>query len=177
MVWGTIFGLLALACCGLPIVDKQPLGLIIWVIGGALFGTVYAGGLTRAWRSSQARKKLCRMWCLIEEDGQPVLDSEAKLRRLTLRGTAYTEQLGDDDQVRGSYWIDPLAEPPAISFTPQTPSDSGASRQGIYRLERERLTICLAYPGHPRPTSFVARSNVQQLRIYRGGGKASKAAP
>src|SRR5260370_15343243 len=65
-----------------------------------------------------------------------------------------------------------MAEPPAISFTPKTGQGAGKPRQGIYRLEGKSLTVCLAYPGHARPTAFVAQPDVQRVRVYRRGGKA-----
>src|SRR5262249_42874918 len=85
-------------------------------------------------------------------------------------------RVGDQCAVRGSCWSDPLAEPPAISFTPKTGPDAGTPRQGIYRLDGESLTVCLAYPGHPRPTAFVAQPEVQQVRVYRRGAKAGAGA-
>jgi uncharacterized protein (TIGR03067 family) len=171
-VWGTIFAVIALMLCGLPNAEKQPLGLILWTAGGAFLGATSAGSLTRAWRGGQARNKLRGTWCLFEEDGQDVVNGEASPRRLMLNGAVYEERVGDRREVRGACWTDPLAEPPAISFTPKAGPDAGKPRQGIYRLEGKLLTICLAYPGHPRPTAFLAQADVQQLRVYRRGGKA-----
>jgi uncharacterized protein (TIGR03067 family) len=89
-----------------------------------------------------------------------------------LRGSVYEERVGDRREVHGICWADPLAEPPAISFTPRRGLETGKPRPGIYRLEGNVLTVCLAYPGHPRPTAFVAQPEVQQVRVYRRGGKA-----
>jgi uncharacterized protein (TIGR03067 family) len=172
VVWGTIFAAFALILCGLPNVDKQPLGLIVWTAGGAILGAGWAGGLTRSWRSSQARQKLRGTWILVDEDGQDLRVHTAGPRRLILNVPTYEERVGDQRDVRGGCWFDPLAEPHAISFTPKTGPDAGTPRQGIYRLEGKTLTVCLAYPGHPRPTAFVAQPAVQQVRIYRRGGKA-----
>ena len=49
----------------------------------------------------------------------------------------------------------------------KTGPDAGKPRPGIYRLDGKVLTVCLAYPGHPRPTAFVAGPEVQQVRVYR----------
>jgi uncharacterized protein (TIGR03067 family) len=172
VVWGLIFAAFALVLCGLPNAEKQPLGLIVWTAGGAILGVTSAGAMTRAWRNAQARKKLRGTWCLVEEDGQDILKGEEKPRRLILNGPVYEERVGDQRAVRGACWTDPLTEPPAISFTPKTGADAGKPRPGIYRLEGKILTVCLAYPGHPRPTAFVAQPDVQQVRVYRRGGKA-----
>src|SRR5262249_13628473 len=120
VVWGTIFAAFALALCGLPNAEKQPLGLVVWTAGGAILGATSAGVMTRAWRNAQARGKLRGTWCLLEEDGQNILDGEEGPRRLILSGPAYEERVGDRREVRGACWTDPQAEPAAISFTPKT---------------------------------------------------------
>jgi uncharacterized protein (TIGR03067 family) len=171
VVWGMIFAGCALALCGLPNAEKQPLGLIVWTAGGAILGATSAGAMTRAWRNGQARKKLRGTWRLVEEDGQD-MDGEEEHRLLILKGPAYEERVGDQRNLRGACWTDPLTEPPAISFTSKTGPDAGKPRQGIYALEGKILTVCLAYPGHPRPTAFVAQLDIQQVRVFRRVGKA-----
>jgi uncharacterized protein (TIGR03067 family) len=172
VVWGLIFAAFALALCGLPNAENQPLGLIVWTAGGAILGAASAGAMTRARRNGQARKKLRGTWLLVEEDGAAILDGEGGTRRLILSGLAYEERVGDQRGVRGVCWTDALAEPPAISFTAKAGPGAGEPRPGIYRLEGQSLTVCLAYPGHPRPAAFVAQPGVQQVRVYRRGGKA-----
>jgi uncharacterized protein (TIGR03067 family) len=172
VVCGLIFAALALALCGLPNAGEQPLGLIVWTAAGAILGAMSTGTMTRIWRTSRARRDLRGTWRLVEEDGQDLLDREAEPRRLILNGLVYEERVGDQRAVRGACWTDPLTEPPAISFTPKTGPDAGKPRQGIYGLEGTILTVCLAYPGQPRPTGFRAEPDVQQVRVYRRGGKA-----
>ena len=128
--------------------------------------------MTRAWRTGQARKRLRGSWRLVEEDGQNLLDGKEAPRRLILNNLAYEERVGDQREMRGACWTDPLTELPAISLTPKTGSEAGKPRQGIYRLEGKILTVCLAYPGLPRPTAFLAQPDVQQVRVYRRGAKA-----
>jgi uncharacterized protein (TIGR03067 family) len=171
LVWGTVFAALALALCGLPNAE-QPLGLIIWTAGGALLGAANAGAMTSAWRTGQARRKLQGNWYLVEEDGQDTPDGEEGPRRLILNIPAYEMRSGDLREGRGACWLDPLTEPPAISFTPKTGPDAGKPWPGIYSLEGKVLTLCLAYPGHPRPTAFLARPDVQRVCVYRRGGRA-----
>jgi uncharacterized protein (TIGR03067 family) len=172
IVWGTIFAFMALGLCGLPQAEKQPLGLIIWTVGGAVFGAANAGSMSQAFRRSDLLKKLKGTWRLVEVDGQSIPEDAAEVRRLILTPTAYGEKTGDLEDVDGSCWIDPLAEPPALTFTPKTGPDAGKPRPGIYRLEGKTLTICLACPGQPRPTSFIPQPDSQQVLVYRREGKA-----
>jgi uncharacterized protein (TIGR03067 family) len=171
VVWGMIFSVIALALCGLPQAEKQPLGLIVWTAAGAILGAMSAGPMTRAWRNARARQKLRGTWRLVEEDGQEISDGEEQPRRLILNIPIYEERVGGQRIVRGACWTDALTEPPAISFTPKTAPDSGTPRQGIYRLEGKTLIVCLANPGKQRPTAFIGQSQVQKLRVYRRGGK------
>lgn len=166
VVWGTIFATLALALCGLPNVHEQPLGLIVWTVGGAILGAGSAGILIRAYRQNQQLKKLRGTWSLVEMDGRIIADGEKEVRRLILKCPAYEEQTGDRCDVRGSCWTDLLVEPLRLSFTPKTGPDVGKPRPGICRLEDKTLTLCLAYPGHPRPTAFVSQPEIQQVLVY-----------
>jgi uncharacterized protein (TIGR03067 family) len=128
--------------------------------------------MTRTWRTSQARQKLRGTWSLVEEEGWNTPDGGAEPRRLILNGLLYEERVGGRREVHGTCWTDPLAEPPAISFAPKSGPDAGKPRQGIYRVEGKTLTVCLAYPGQPRPAEFLAQPEVQQVRVYRRGSKA-----
>jgi len=174
ILWGALFAFIALGLCGLPNSGRQPWGLVIWTAAGAILGAASAGTLTRSRKTSQALNKLRGAWCLVEVDGQSVPDGKAELRRLVLKGLFFEERVGRQLEVRGACWTDPLTEPPAISFTPKIGPDTSKPRQGIYRVEGKQLTVCLAYPGRPRPTAFLSQPDVQQLRVYRRGGKARK---
>jgi uncharacterized protein (TIGR03067 family) len=52
--------------------------------------------------------------------------------------------------------LDPSRDPKAIDVIPDGGQYRGERVLGIYKLERDRLTICMAAPGKPRPTEFKA---------------------
>lgn len=52
--------------------------------------------------------------------------------------------------------LDPGATPPALDLIPEGGPRRGERVLGIYRLEGDRLTICVADPGTPRPDTFSA---------------------
>jgi uncharacterized protein (TIGR03067 family) len=63
--------------------------------------------------------------------------------------------------------LDPSRDPKAIDVIP----DGGPNRDervlGIYKLEGDRLTICMAAPGKPRPSEFKAeKGNGCTLRTF-----------
>lgn len=151
----------------------RPADLIVWALGGALLGATSAGPLTRAWKVGRARNKLTGTWRLVEEDGHSVPADEETPPRLILAPNQFEERVGSQLIARGACWLDPATAPPSITLTPSTGPDRGQSCPGIYRLEGKVLTVCLARPGAPRPTEFVARPGVQQLRVYRRGRRGS----
>lgn len=52
--------------------------------------------------------------------------------------------------------LDPLRHPKAIDVIPDGGKDRGERVLGIYKLEGDRLTICMAAPEKPRPKAFKA---------------------
>jgi uncharacterized protein (TIGR03067 family) len=52
--------------------------------------------------------------------------------------------------------LDPSRDPKTIDVIPDGGKDRGERVLGIYNLERDRLTICMAEPGKPRPGEFKA---------------------
>jgi uncharacterized protein (TIGR03067 family) len=70
--------------------------------------------------------------------------------------------------------LDPTREPKAIDVIP----DGGPYRDryvlGIYKLEGDKLTICMADPGQPRPKEFKAEKGSRcTLRTFARGRAAT----
>jgi uncharacterized protein (TIGR03067 family) len=57
---------------------------------------------------------------------------------------------------RAACAVDTLADPPRITITPVAGPDSGVAVQGIFRLEGDKLTVCVAEPGRPLPADFTS---------------------
>jgi uncharacterized protein (TIGR03067 family) len=63
--------------------------------------------------------------------------------------------------------LDPSARPSAIDVIPDGGRYMGEHVLGIYRFERETLSICMAAPGKPRPTAFTAdKGSGWTLRVF-----------
>jgi arylsulfatase A len=75
--------------------------------------------------------------------------------------------------------LDPAADPPALDVLPDGGRARGRRVLGIYKLDGNTLTIAMADPGGPRPTSFASapgsRITVQTFR--REDAPAPKPAP
>jgi uncharacterized protein (TIGR03067 family) len=55
---------------------------------------------------------------------------------------------------RGSLWVNPGARPMQINFTGTDDDNHKVYRKGIYQVEGDDLTICLADDGKDRPKDF-----------------------
>jgi uncharacterized protein (TIGR03067 family) len=55
--------------------------------------------------------------------------------------------------------LDPSHDPKAIDVIPDGGQNRGERVLGIYKLEQDRLTICMAAPGQPRPKAFKAEND------------------
>ena len=52
--------------------------------------------------------------------------------------------------------LDSTKDPQTIDVIPDGGRNRGEHILGIYKLERDTLTICMAAPGQPRPKEFKA---------------------
>jgi uncharacterized protein (TIGR03067 family) len=82
-------------------------------------------------------------------------------------GPAFVSVVGKDVIIHNNVMSVPLAwgtEKKAIRLGPpadprqidliQLPGSKGWDRTGIYRIDGERITLCVDYPNRPRPTKF-----------------------
>ncbi len=58
--------------------------------------------------------------------------------------------------------VDPTTSPPTIDLIPDGGKDRDKRILGIYRLDGDMLTICVADAGQPRPTAFEAKAGSKQ---------------
>jgi uncharacterized protein (TIGR03067 family) len=64
------------------------------------------------------------------------------------------------DKLNRRYTVNPKADPPTVDFTiDRVGARPGAGPErplGIFRLEGDTLTVCMAMDGEPRPSEFAA---------------------
>jgi len=89
-------------------------------------------------------------------DGQPASDEVIRsIHRIVTGDHVVWER--DGKRFAGTrIELDPAREPRSIDVIPDGGRNRGERVLGIYKLEGDRLTICMAAPDRPRPKEFRA---------------------
>jgi uncharacterized protein (TIGR03067 family) len=139
------------------------------------FVALVAGTLVGADRpGSVVRDELARLqgtWQLVsaETEGRKTPEEQAGKVQVVISGKTHTVRFGDQviaHDVRLE--IDPTASPKQTTDTITEGPDRGKQIRGIYRLEGDTLTSCVAPAGKDRPTGFASKpGSGHTLRVFR----------
>lgn len=94
---------------------------------------------------------------LLVDDGRKRDAEDVRRTRVTVTGNRYTLQLGGYALHGVITGIDPARNHGAVDFVAEGHDDAGRKSLGVYVLEDDELTVCVAAPGRGRPTSFAPR--------------------
>ncbi|WP_164103718.1 TIGR03067 domain-containing protein [Candidatus Laterigemmans baculatus] len=109
-------------------------------------------------------------WVLTSVEGAGIMLSESELKRLPRgfifeNGTAKSFH-GDAIRAEGTYKTDPKTMPKQLDITLMPPGTSeGETVLALYKLNRERLTLCNRLPGKERPAEFAANETTM-IAVY-----------
>jgi len=92
----------------------------------------------------------------MEYDGKPTPPQELAKIKLTVSGAAYHFQNGDINE-RGTYRFDPSRNPKALDIVVGEGPDKGKVYLVIYKVEEDKLTICLEKANTSRPREFSGK--------------------
>jgi len=87
-------------------------------------------------------------------DGKPLADDMVKWCTRTTRGDNTVVMAGPQTMVNARFTLDRSKRPGAIDYVNLHGSAKGKTQFGIYELDGDRLAICMAPPGKPRPAAF-----------------------
>jgi uncharacterized protein (TIGR03067 family) len=90
--------------------------------------------------------------------------TEAESLFRTIEGDRFTVSRYSREISRGTFKLDPTQSPKTIDSL-VTSAPEPLTLQGIYEFDGERLRICNALPGKPRPKDFGCRLGSMQTLI------------
>ena len=122
--------------------------ILLSVVSLALAVTTLAGD------KSDDAKTIQGTWLPVKAElrGQPMKDEVLKIISLKLDGKNYEVRAEMLD--KGTYTIDPAANPKAIDVTGVEGPNAGKKIPAIYELDGDTLTICYNLGQGPRPAEF-----------------------
>ena len=116
-------------------------------------------------------KKFQGVWQLVsaEKEGVKTPEEQTKQVRVTIKGNTHTVTFGDQVVAHDvTFEVDPSATPKQTTDTLTDAENRGKQIKGIYKLEGDELTSCVAPLGKPRPTEFASPAGSgHTLRVFR----------
>ncbi len=102
-------------------------------------------------------------------DGVPTPEEREKQIRVAITGKTHTVTFGDDVIAKDvRFEIDPTTNPKQVNDTLDLGPHKGKQIFGIYKLDGDTLTSCVAELGTDRPTEFSSKPGSHRvLRVFR----------
>jgi|GEM_PF-2163536 uncharacterized protein (TIGR03067 family) len=124
---------------------------------------MFVFGIGQTWtvaamETSDALKSLAGEYSIqaIERAGKAApADVIAAYEGVTIQGDTITLKIKGEKKV-AKLKLDPNKMPPTVDLIPSDGPDQGKSLPGIYKLEKDSLTIVLGKAGQERPKDFSA---------------------
>ncbi len=94
-------------------------------------------------------------------DGKEQDNFKDQKPRLTIKGSGY--KLGDNDQLKGTFEVDPARSPKAIDVTVEGYTKEGKFLPGVYEVKGDELKVCLSDVAQDRPTEVTAKEGSKRI--------------
>lgn len=152
----------------------KPFALLVVTLG-LLAGLVstHAAPAKEAKDTKDDLKKLEGDWTFTawEQGGQALPAEVLGTVKWSVKGDKYTFEMGDNKE-QGTIKLDPSKKPAAIDLSITEGNDKGKEQLGIYKIDGDTVTICLARPGGTdRPTDFKSTEDDGHILVTIKRGK------
>ena len=136
----------------------KPLSLLGAALGLVLMGLglLTAAPGTKDEKDKDDLKKFDGAWVFTSWDhaGEALPAEARETAKWTIKGGKYTFEFGGMTE-EGTIKLDPAKKPATIDLAITDGQDKGKSQVGIYKIDGDTITVCLARPGaNDRPTEF-----------------------
>lgn len=120
-----------------------------------LFMVAILTGASVAQPGAADATKLEGSWALVSEesDGSAAPEEIRRSAVLKIEGVKYSLHLGEL-KLTGRISLNPTQSPKAIDLRDDDGVTPGGIRRGIYRIDGDRLTLCIARYDEKRPVTF-----------------------
>ena len=132
-------------------------------------------------KKAELARELARFqgtWQLVsaESEGKKAPEENVKQVTITIKGNTHTVRFGDEVVAHGvTFEIDPAKTPKWATDTINEGPGKGKQILGIYKIEGDMLTSCVAPVGKERPAEFVAKEGSgHTLRVFKRAAKEEK---
>ncbi len=130
-----------------------------------LMGLVFAG-FALAEEGKKDLDQLQGTWVRssVVRNGKEVPADELKGMKLTLKGDKYTLDEGKEKRT-GTFKLDATKNPKTLDIISDAGPNKGKTLKGIYKIEGDTFTYCVAGPDKDRPTEFASKEGGPTLLV------------
>jgi uncharacterized protein (TIGR03067 family) len=116
-------------------------------------------------------KALQGKWKLVggERNGKAIPEGEVPAGTVTFDKEGRVTASVTDYEMEGTVKFDLTKKPKTLEVTHTKGPDKDKKQFGIYKLEKDKLTVCVASPGKPeeeRPASFTTKDSEHVLFVF-----------
>ena len=99
-------------------------------------------------------------------NGTDLPQEQLEICKWSVKGDKYNFEMGGENKEEGTIKLDPAKKPATIDLDIKEGNDKGKAQPGIYKIEGDTVTICLARPGaKDRPTEFSGKGEDGHILI------------